>query len=134
MTGIGMAMAGGASVVIPPHTNSITLTGGDTYNVSSASGSLFTIFNSVISVNDTGGVPPYSNAPGEVLHLGGGTSGASASIIGTTGPNNSVGFSGLNSVGDIVFFTLTYDSDDSLGAHASSTYPGAGSVAIHRTS
>ena len=133
MTGIGMAAASGATTPPPaPHTNSITLTGGATYNVTVASGDLYTLFGAVIGVSDSGGQSPYSNSPGETLAIQASSSGSNAFIVGTPTANNSVGFSGLNSVGSAVLFTVSYGSVDNLGGQANSTYPSSGSVKIQR--
>lgn len=133
MTGVLCAASVMGSVVITPHTNSIHLSGGATYSVSVASGDLDTLFASDITVSDSGGVEPYSDAPGEGISTTGGTAGASATIIhAPTGSNNTIAFSGLNNHGDAITFTLSYDSNDSIGQHASSSYPSSGVVVIQR--
>ena len=133
MTGAAVSACAGKTVPPPtPHSNSITLTGGDTYTVSTASGNLYALFSSQISASDSGGVPPYSNSPGETLSIVASSAGATAFIMNPGITNNSVGFSGLSSSGNFVAFTISYGSVDSLGAQANSTYPGSGQVIIQR--
>ena len=125
MSGAVCAASIGATTVVLPLSTTVTLNpgGATTYNVGAASGNLTNLPGSIqISIQNSGGVPPYTGG-GTTLTMTGGSAGASAFIMNPGIPNNTVGWTGLNSPGNWVGFYLTNTVTDSDGNTASDLFP-----------
>jgi len=134
VTGIGMAAAagvdsggGGGS----PFSCSISFSiGTGPFNVSGASGNLYTSNGGVIGVIESGGTPPYGGS----TTLNGDASGKLFITPASDGVHNTIGWSGF-SVNETEGCYIQFNGNDSLGATDSSRYPPIGQViAIKRTS
>jgi len=133
VSGIGMAVAAGqSSGGGTPFSVTITFSGGTgTFNVSGASGNLYTAGFGVISVNESGGTPPYGGAG---TSLSGDPSGKLFITPASDGVHNTIGWSGL-SLNEIEGCYIQFDGTDNAGASASDRYPPVGQIiAIKRTS
>jgi hypothetical protein len=135
MSGILMAAAlvgsAGAAPANPLFT-SITLTVGTSFDVSGASGDLYSAAGAYIGIVISGGVAPYGG--GHSCVKDGGT--GSVFVTGPAdGVHDTVGWSGL-SIGDSIVFHLSNHATDSAGHTADARYPvstGA-AIAIRRVS
>jgi hypothetical protein len=133
MSGICMAVAaatsGGAAA---PLACSVIFTGGaGPINVSGASGSLSPSGGvNLISVDASGGTPPYSGAG---VTLQGDPSGKLSISLSGDGIHNTISWSGF-AVNETQGCYLQNDVTDNVGATATSRYPSSGSIIIKRTS
>jgi len=135
MTGIAMAAAGSPTVPPPTLTCSVSLFGGDTYNVSGASGDLYSSFGAYIVTSASGGTPPLSglNSPAIIKDAGNGTLSLTSSGHGT---DQTPTWSGM-AIGDTALCHLFLNVTDSgtPQQNAQSNYPSGGSfISIHRAS
>jgi hypothetical protein len=136
MTGIMMLMAIGSSTPPPTLTCSISLFGGDTYNVSGASGDLYSAFGAYIVTSASGGTPPLSgvNSPAIIKDAGSGTVSLTASGHGS---DQTPTWSGM-AIGDTILCHLFLNVTDSgtPQQNAQQNYPSAGGsyISIHRAS
>ena len=132
MSGALCGVTGGAASPSPPFVVTVGLTGGVTYNVSTSSGDLATLFGSIIGLSGGGGTPPYSITDDIAVD----SLPASASLLKNAAPGDALHetlyFSGLNSLGDTIAFYLTATGTDSGGQNASARFPNSGDVAIKR--
>lgn len=126
MTGMGMAAASGRTPT--PFTATIVLSGGKTYNVAGASGDLYTSNLSVISINESGGVPPYSDSHSVTLDSG---PGGVSIVAASDGIHDTIAWTGLASVGNSIICHMSISANDSAGASSGSTYS---PITITRTS
>ena len=134
MSGALCAASIGAAKIVVPLSTTVSLQpgGATTYNVSTASGNLTSLPGAVqISIQNTGGSGTYTGGSAS-LNVVAGSAGASAFITNTGIPNNTVGWTGLNSPGNWVRFTISNSTTDSDGNSASDTFPDSGSVLIQR--
>ena len=137
MTGITCVMAagvdsggGGGS----PFSCSISFSiGSGPFFVSGASGDLYTSNAGLISINESGGTPPYGGYGGGAS-LNGDPSGKLFITPASDGVHLTIGWSGF-SLNEFEGGYIQFDGSDSLGATASSRYPPVGQViAVKRTS
>lgn len=141
MTGVGMAVASGktAPPPIPPLTASVGVnSGASTWNVSGASGDLYTQYGVVLVIIDSGGVGPYSPGPGDGMVNDGTVGGTGAPVLvpASDGVHNTIGWTGM-SVGAYVTGHYVHSIVDSNTppSNASDVFPhGGGSFLLHRTS
>jgi hypothetical protein len=107
-----------------------TSDGGVSYGVSGNTSNLYAQFGIVINDTVTGGAPPVTVLNTTAKQAG--SAGSGVSIVSTAGGPSIKWI--LSNVGDSVLFTLSGVATDSLGATASASYPGSGSILIQRTS
>jgi hypothetical protein len=135
VTGIGMATAGGASVVVTPLTCSFSLnTAATVINVAGASGDLAT-GNGLIFVGPvSGGTPPYFDN-GSVFTDDGNTGSTTLNfVLAPFSVHNTIAWASMV-VGDFGTFHYDYSVMDSGSPPQFATYryPPTGVIAIHRT-
>lgn len=135
MSGIGVAVAAGVSASAPPPPSfsvSVSFTGGDgPFNVSGASGDLYTQFGAVISVTESGGTTPYS---GEITSIQSDPSGKISVVAASDHVHNTIGWSGL-ALNELESCYVEFDAHDAVGASDSARYPPVGQIiVIKRTS
>jgi hypothetical protein len=125
------------SAALPPLSTNVFFTGGDTINVSGASGFIHAAVG-VISIVNSGGVAPITgNGPGgKQVYLDNiaGVAGSNVTItLSDDGTHNTIAWSGLSNVNDLITFNIEARIKDAAGQTASATYPG-GVMVIKRMS
>ena len=124
---------------IPPLVANVNLnTSTTTFNVTGASGDLYTAFGVVISIFDTGGVPPYSIGAGDGVFNDGTVNGTGTALLvaASDGIHNPIGWSGM-SVGAYVTCHVVnsiVDSDTPPSSASDRIPHSGGSFIIHRAS
>jgi hypothetical protein len=103
--------------------------GAGPFNVSGASGDLYSAANGVLVVIITGGTPPYSSS----FTLEGDPSGKISLVPASDGVHTTIGWSGF-SLNELEGCTEKFSTTDSVGATSTDQTPKAGSLIIKRTS
>lgn len=135
MTGIGCIMAGdgpyGGGGGGAPFSVSISFSAGaGPFNVSGASGNLYTSNGGVIGIIESGGTPPYGGS----TSLLGDPSGKLFITPASDGVHNTIGWSGF-SINETEGCYIQFDGSDNAGATDSKRYPPVGqAIVVKRTS
>lgn len=139
VTGVGMAAGTGVTVPsIPPLTAAVNInSSAQTWNVTGASGDLYTQFGVVIVPTDSGGVPPYFDSISITNDGTVGGSGSSMIVAASDGVHNTIGWSGVT-VGAYVTAHIVYSVTDSNTPPGSAgdvfPHPAGSSFILHRVS
>ena len=141
MSGVCAAASCLAETFIPPPPLFATVqlnSSKTTFNVSGASGDLYTQFGIVLVIIDGGGVHPFSPGPGDGMVNDGaiGGSGVPVLVAASDGVHNTIGWTGM-AVGSYITGHYVHSIVDSNTppSYASDVFPrSSGSFILHRIS